>query len=239
MKSASLHFTILLLALILNSTAMASSIHQNALENDSLDLVVPLSPSKIEAEVQNEQIQRDRANQARTTIEGGISTWLPSQLQTPSRLPNPTAYTGTGVPALNINVLNPIGNSLNLKIGAGLLLTHRYADLNAIGLTQSEEETASIISARLGVEYLNAKISTPVFRPYINAAILPTVVLTNRTALDAGGNYFGFPVELGVGSLVAITKTFGFNFGVTETLGSINQSKISGLGANAMVRLPL
>jgi len=239
MKYTSFIFTIISLILMISSSVMASPIHQKDLENNSLDLVVPLSPSKIEAEVQSEQIQRDRANQPKTTIEAGISTWIPSQLQTPSRLSNPSSYTSAGFPEINFNLLNPLSSSLNLKLGMGVLLTHRFADLNAIGQVQSEEETASIVSARLGVEYFFAKISTPVFRPYLSGAVLPTMIMTNRTALDAGNNYFGLPIELCVGSLVAITKTFGFNFGLTETLGSVNDSKISGLGANAMVRLPL
>ena len=230
---------VMLSGMTAGSSTMASPIRQESLENDSQDLVLPLAPSAVEVEVQNEQIQRDRANRSQSTIEAGLSSWIPSNLQTPSRLSNPGAYVGTGIPALDVNLLRPLNSAFNLKLGMGLLMTHRFADLNVLGETQSEEETASIISARLGVEFLIPKISTPVFRPYLTGALLPSMVLTNRTALDQGNNYFGVPVEFGVGSLVALTKTFGLDLGVTETLGSINGSSISGMGVNALVRLPL
>ena len=50
---------------------------------------------------------------------------------------------------------------------------------------------------------------------------------------------FGFCGEAEAGSLLHVSKYFDVNVGISETVGSVKSSDLSGFGVNAGVRVPL
>jgi len=216
-------------------------VHQDILEDQTVqDVAVPLTQNKIQVEIKNEQIQRNRALQPKRSLEAGVSSWLPRSVNSSSRLANPSDYETVNAPALALNAILPINPALNAKVGLGLLMLHRFGDLNAVGQDTDQEQLAYLASIRLGLEWAPLSLATRRFRPYIGGNLLPTMMLTNRSALDsAGTSDFGLPVELGAGSLVLISETLSVNLGVTEVLGKVADSNLTGFGMNAGLRVAL
>jgi len=222
------------------NAASESPVHPDILEDQTVqDVAVPLTQSKVQVEIKNEQIQRNRALQPKSSLEAGVSSWLPRSVKSSSRLANPSSYQTINAPALALNAILPMNPALNLKTGLGLLMLHRFGELNAVGQDTDQEQLAYLVSVRMGVEWAPLSLATRRFRPYLGGNLLPTLMLTNRSALDSGSSDFGLPVELSAGSLVLISETFSVSLGVTEVLGKVADSNLTGFGMNAGLRVAL
>lgn len=221
-------------------SARASIINQGAIEDESQDLSVPLSTNKLDTELSVEQTQRERAERPVGVLEFGVSSWQPSNLQPPARIENNVSSFGlAGPPALNLNAIEPLGHDFSFVGGVQLLVLQRTGDLDAAGLSQSQEQSAYIPSIRLGAQYAPTRFSTKYFRPYLSAAFLPTAVITGRSAFDDGEADFGFAGEGGVGALIHVSQSVDIDLDVTEIVGKVSSSTLNGFGVGAGVRMGL
>jgi hypothetical protein len=223
---------------VLNAQA-ASSIQPTTIENESQDISIPMTQSNLDEEISVEQAQRERASQPTGAIEIGLSSYEPNGLQTVSRIADSSAFGLVGPPQINLNGVTPFGRNWNMKFGVGFLAMDRTGDLGAAGQTESDQQTAYLISGRVGGEYIPASLATTHFRPYLTGALLPSLVMTSRSAFDDGSSAFGVPIEVGAGTLVHILTSLDLNIAVTGTFGKIQDSNMNGLGLNAGVRFPL
>ena len=226
---------------ILASSALATPIHKHDLETSSQDITVPLSPSAVEVETQNDEIQREKSERREGKLELGVSSWQPKSLNPATVVSNPSAFTQLSLPALEVNFLQPMGKIFNLKIGAGFASFSRTAVITGAGVVSQGEQAAYIPSARVGVEYepVIGFISGSIYHPYLAASLLPSMVITNRSPLDNGKADLGLLGEAEAGVLVSITKSLQLNVEVSEVLGKIQNSDLSGFGFQTGLRMPL
>jgi len=226
---------------VLNAQAASSSIQPETIENESQEVSVPmaLTSSQLDEEISTEQAQRARAERPTGALELGVSSYQPNGLQTVSRIADSSAFGLVGPPQINLNGVTPFGQNWNMKFGVGFLAMDRTGDLGTAGQTESDQQTAYLISGRVGAEYIPASFATTHFRPYLTGALLPSLVMTSRSAFDDGSSAFGVPIEVGAGTLVHILTSVDLNLAITGTFGKIQDSNMNGLGLNAGVRFPL
>lgn len=230
----------LLAVLSVTGSAYASLINQGAIEDESQDLNVPLSSNKLDTELSVEQSQRERAERPIGSVEFGISTWEPSGLQPPSRInSNVSTFGLVGPPTMNLNGIEPLGHDFSMVLGLQFVALQRSGDLSAPGLSTTQEQTAYVPSVRLGAQYSPVKYSNKLFRPFAEAAILPTAVITSRSAFDDGEADFGVGGEVGLGTLIHVSSAFDVNVNLTELVGKVSSSTLNGFGVGAGVRVGL
>ena len=223
----------------LMGSAQASSVHSKKIEDESQDLSISLSPNKLELETASEQAQRERADRPLGAMEAAISSWEPTNLQPPTRISNASSFGLAGPPSLNFNVIDPINRNFNLKGGLEFVSLQRSGTLDAAGISSREQQTAYVPAIRIGGEYTAVRYSNRLFKPYVSAAILPTAVITSRSAFDDGEADFGIAGELAVGTLIHVSNSMDVNVSVSEVVGKVNSSDLTGFGVNAGVRVPL
>jgi hypothetical protein len=229
----------LLAVLMVATGARASVIDSGKIEDDSQNLNVPLSSNRLDTEISVEQEQRERAERPTSSMELNLSSWEPSSLQPPTRISNAGSFGLAGPPTLQLNGITPLSRDLNLVTGLQFLAMDRSADLGVDGNDDSETQTAYVPSIRLGIQYAPVKFSSKLFRPYVSAAVLPTAVITGRTAFDDGETDFGVAGEAGAGTLVHVSSAFDLNVNITETIGRVTTSSLNGFGVGAGVRVGL
>jgi len=230
---------VLLFFILFTSTVQAAPIKNDKLNNDPQDLNIPLSPSQIDVEIENDVIQRDRASQPNTQIELGVSSWQPKNLQAPAYSNAVSGFSVQNAPDLNLSVLIPINTMLNFNVGGSFLTVSRSSNLVSPGLSSSQDQTGYLPSVRVGVEYQPQYFGSRVFHPYAQFSLLPSLFITNRSGIDAGESTFGLPVQLGAGVLISFTKIMALNLGVSQVWGSAGDSDLAGFGVNAGVRVAL
>jgi hypothetical protein len=91
-----------------------------------------------------------------------------------------------------------------------------------------------LISVRFGGEL--APWTIGIARPYVSAAILPTMILTSKSTFDDGINDTGFPWEVGGGTLLQLYKSIQLNLGAQQIFGTVRNSNLSGFGVSAAIR---
>ena len=230
----------LLAVLSISSSAYASIINQGAIEDESQDLNVPLTSNKLDTELTVEQSQRERAERPQGALDFSVSSWQPSSLQPPTRISsNVSGWSLAGPPTLNLNGLDPVGQNFNMVLGLQFLALERSGNLNTAGLSTTQTQTAYIPSVRLGAQYAPVKFSTKLFRPYVSAAILPTAVITGRSAFDDGESDFGVAGEAAIGTLIHVSSLFDATLEVSEMVGKVSSSTLNGFGVGAGVRVGL
>jgi hypothetical protein len=219
----------------------SNSISKDRIENDPSndDITIPMNKSELDAEISTEQAQRERSEKPIGSIEVGVSSYEPNSLQLISRISSPSSFSLVGPPQINLNGITPLGRNFNLKFGTGFLAMDRTGQIGASGQTQTDQQTAYLISFRAGAEYAPLSMATTKFRPYATAALLPTLAMTSRSSFDDGQSEFGIPIELGVGTLIHVFQSLDFNLAITSILGKVQDSNMDGLGFNAGVRVPL
>lgn len=231
----------LLAVLSVASTAHAASvINQGVIEDETQNLQIPLTSNKLDTELSVEQSQRERAERPTGALEFGVSSWEPSGIQPPARINNNVSSFGlAGPPTLDLNGIQPVGRDINLIGGLQFLALQRSGNLNTAGLSSTETQTAYIPSLRLGAQYAPVRISTKLLRPYVEAAILPTAVITGRSAFDDGETDFGVAGEAGIGTLIHVFEAFDIDVSATEMVGKVSASTLNGFGIGAGVRVGL
>ena len=245
MKSKSILFLTWVLAAFFSVDSFAASSSSSAEEylknedNQMQDLSVPLANNKLQVEIAAEQAQRERAHAPFNAVDLSISSWQPKDIQMSSRIQNATGFTDAGVPTIQLSTLHPLTNWASLKLSLGLASLHRYGTLDAAGQSTKQEQMAYLPYLGLGAEFTHPALSTRLLKPYFSASLQPSLVITTRSAFDDGQSALGFPFGVGAGVLVHAFKTADINIGATETLGSVKNSDVSGLGLNAGVRLAL
>jgi hypothetical protein len=225
--------------LLASGSAHATPIHSSEIENTYQDINIPMTRSQLDAEVSMEQAQRERSERPVGSLEAGVSSWQPSDLRVFSRLSDPSDFSLAGPPQINLNAVTPLGREFNLKLGAGFLALERTATLTAAGQSADQSQTIYITSARLGGEYAPRALATTYLRPYLTATVIPSLLVTGRTALNDGESLFGVPFEVGGGTLIHVLESLDLNLSVQEVLGKIKDSNMNGFGLSAGVRVPL
>ena len=224
----------------LSSAYAATVINQGVIENETQDLSIPLTSNKLDTELSVEQSQRERAERPTGALEFGVSSWEPNGIQPPARInSNVSSFGLAGPPTLNLNGIQPVGRDFNLVGGLQFLALQRTGNLNASGLSSAETQTAYIPSLRLGAQYSPTRLSTKLLRPYVSAAILPTAVITGRSAFDDGETDFGVAGEAGIGTLIHVSQAFDIDVNASEMVGKVSASTLNGFGVGAGVRVGL
>lgn len=204
------------------------------------EVAIPMAHGALQAEVQADVDQRERANRAHTKVRLGASTWKPARATTGSRIAGATDFGTKGIPALEVAVISPLrGRKLHLEIGLGLLALQRTGSLITNGLTIPQEQNAYATTLRLGVQYSPWLLLEDRLQPYVAAAALPSMLITRATAFDDGVSDFGVPFEIGAGAILRISKPVGIDVGVTEELGKVQESDFKGFGVRAGVRVQI
>ena len=179
-------------------------------------------------------------------INFGVNTYSPGSLNLPSRFASANNFSRIGFPGLFVNYLRPIfGGDFNFKAGLNWLGLSRTATITSSGTTSTGEQDANLFSVRLGIEYSPEKLAGPIFSPYLGASILPSFVLSGRSACDDGSTYFGLPVEFALGTRVKLSgiglpfENTDLDFSVNAVAGSVKGSSAGGIGAGIGLRVGL
>jgi hypothetical protein len=205
------------------------------------EVTVPMAKGELEAEVAAGQAQRERANAPRSSVELAVSSWKPKRASTFSRIPGTSDFDTKGIPYLEADVFMPLfsRHDLHLEGGLGFLALHRTATITSTGLSLPQDENGYILSLRVGVVYSPYKFFDDRVTPYVDGALMPSMVATRESSFDGGQSDTGLPFELGLGALGAITKSFNLDVGITETLGKVEASDFNKFAVRAGLRMPL
>jgi len=203
------------------------------------DISLPMASGELQVETAAEQDQRDRANAPKSKVEIGFSSWQPYKLNTFSRVSDLSDYETVGVPATNIGLYTPVSRTVDIELGLDFLVMRREGSVIASGINVRQDQTAYITSLRFGASYSPWSLLKEKLHPYFSAALLPTMVVTRRTAFDDGVNDLGLPMELGLGGVVQITKPIALNLGISEIFGKVQNSDLKGLAVSAAIRFPI
>ncbi len=202
------------------------------------ELTLPMSKGQLEAEVDADVAQRERANAPRTMVELDVSSWKPNSVSTPSVIPNTTNFTTKGFPALDLDLFSPLmGHELALETGLGFLTLQRTGTLVSSGIYIPQSQTGYITMLRLGVTYSPWRFMEDKLVPYGEALLLPTLFLSKSTTFDGGDSQIGIPFSIGAGALYRFTKSFAVDLGLTEVLGSVQGSSYTGFGVHGGIRI--
>jgi outer membrane protein W len=171
-------------------------------------------------------------------LELRVSSWQPKQLQLSSYSNSLSAFKNMGVPQLGISYEKPLNGRLSLEIGTSLLALQRSGSITSGGQQIALEQDAYLPQLRAGLQYLFVDSAKPL-RPYVGAAISPTLILTKRSAVDDGISSFGFTYEAGLGTLVRLSALLDLDINASETLGNINSSKMENFAVASGIRVNL
>jgi hypothetical protein len=222
--------------------AEATPVNSKVLEQEQEDVNVPMSQTDIEASLQTRMDQAGKDPGSADSLEVGVSSWAPKNLAVTSSSANPSAF-GTQVPEMAFNFLAPMNlkksDNFSWKFGVGLMTLDRDDTVNVGGQNFQDQQTAYLVSLKLGTEYLPKQFASKTFSPYASLSLDPTFVTTSRSTLDDGSSQFGVPVEFQTGALVHLMKATDLNIGFDGVLGKASSSNLSGVGVNAGVRVSL
>ncbi len=204
------------------------------------ELTLPMSKGELEAEVDADVAQRERANAPHTNLELDVSSWKPNSVSTPSQLTNTTAYTSKGIPAMDVDFYSPIGNhTFSLEFGLGFLALERTGTLSTSGINIPQSQNGYITMLRAGVTYSPWLFFGDKLVPYGEALLLPTLFLSKSSAFDDGTSQFGVPVSIGAGTIYKFSKSFALDLGLTGVLGSVQGSNYNGFGVHGGIRVQI
>ena len=184
---------------------------------------------------------------SRAWVDFGFSSWSPDQLTAPARFGSDVPFARSGLPSFfgDYSFQFTSSQDWNAKIGANWLSLSRSAPLTVNGVGSMAEESAQLISARIGIEYTPQFLRSRLFAPYAGVAILPTALIIGESAFDSGSTYFGVPAEVTLGTRLEL-KAMGISWNqaeldlaVMETVGKMHDSSLSGFGINGGVRVSL
>ncbi|MGZ3731651.1 MAG: hypothetical protein ACXVCG_20680 [Bdellovibrionota bacterium] len=204
------------------------------------EVTIPMAKGELQAEVANDQAQRDCANAPRTQVELGVSSWKPNRVTTYSRIAGTTDFATKGIPSLDASFFAPVyGRQIHIQFGLGFLALERSGIISNSGINVPQTENGYVTTLRLGATYSPWSLMSDRLVPYVSGALLPSMLITHRSSFDDGTNDTGVPFEFGAGALISAYKTLSVDLGITETLGSVQQSDFKGFAVRAGLRMPI
>jgi hypothetical protein len=204
------------------------------------EVSIPMARGELQAEIDAEMDQRARANAPRTQLELGASTWKPARAVTGSCIANATEFDTKGIPAIDVSLFSPLaGRQLKLQFGVGFLAVQRTGSIESSGLSVPLDQNGYITTVRLGAAYSPRAFWGDRLTPYVSAAALPSMLVTRPSAFDDGVNDTGVPFELGAGTLIRVSHPVNLDLGVSQVLGTVQDSDFKGFAVRAGVRMPI
>jgi hypothetical protein len=202
------------------------------------DLQLPVSHGELQAEIAAEQAQRDRANAPKAVFELGFSSWRPN-LSAPARIGQLTGFSAGAVPTVSISDISPILGDLSLELGLSLITENRFGTLTAAGLSERLQETAYVGQLRVGTRYSPWQLLEGRLRPFVSVNLLPTMVVSKRSAFDDGISDMGVGAEFGLGAATRIWKQVNFDLKISQEVGKAGDSSLNGFAAGAGLIFPI
>lgn len=208
---------------------------------------VPASEIDVASRLPRQEDTRD------VDYELAISLWEPDHFSRRSTSTDVSDFGLGSTPQLSLSRVAPLAsarsNGARFFWRAGLA----YANLERSGITRlgavpyRATQSLSLVSARLGVEYRALDLMGGLVQPYVNLALLPTYALGSASPLEPRVSAWGFPFEAGAGFIFRpnfLEDLFGLGdaslgAGAHYIFGSIDGSKLDGLGAQAFVQITL
>lgn len=201
---------------------------------------VTLPSSLIERVVPN----ADQREATREKIDLSASSWSPAAFQMSSRISGASTFKETGLPALALSYLtSPVQNKLGrfrLKLGLGFYRMERQAQATALGKTWTDSQNLYLTAAHFGAEALPEALSFGFFSTYFGAAAHPTLLVINDSVMSDDFTGWGMAYELSAGLLARLTS-YGpdLRLGVSQTLGRVEQVRMSGTAVQGGVRFSI
>lgn len=185
--------------------------------------------------------------------ELAVSLWEPDHFARPSTTRDVSEFGMGSTPQIAASRVAPLGpaysNGARFYWRAGLA----YANLERSGISSiaglpfRATQSLSLLSARIGVEYRALQLLNGLAQPYVNCAVLPTYALGPASPLEQRVSAWGFPFEAGAGLRLQpafLEDLFGLGdaalgLGAHYIFGSVDGSKLAGLGAQGFVQITL
>ena len=192
-------------------------------------------------------VEESRIAEKRSWVEVGLSSWAPSHFTLPAQVGSEVGFERAVLPAIHVNYLMQ-GNgahTFNYKMGLSGMGMSRTTQFTSGGFSNEVSQTLTLVSARIGAEYLPLFLRSNTLEPYFSGSILPSAAITGRSVFESGSTYFGFPVEFGVGTHIRLSvlgieaDRADFDLGLIETIGKINSASMNGFGVNGGLRVRL
>jgi hypothetical protein len=175
-------------------------------------------------------------------IELGASLWGPRSDRAPSRYAGTSAFEAGSLPELRATFISrPFASgragSLSFGAGAGFSRLERSGESASIpGRTTSGEQSLHLFPLRALLEWKPSFGRALGSR--VGVALVPTVAVATRSALEEGGAHFGVPVELEAGFGVPLGGPT-LSLGASLRAGRVDWVDVTGFAANAGLRFPV
>ncbi len=157
---------------------------------------------------------------------------------------------------LNVSNVAPSGafNSFSASVNTPMIRSFMFANgklaasfgagMDSIKREQgARQQQIYMPSLRVGGEYSLGLPFLPWVTPYVSAAVLPTIVMSQRSSFRDQNSGYGFPLEYGGGLAVGLNKVNKYitdaalNLGFIARSGKVEKEDVGGTGVLIGVRV--
>lgn len=182
-------------------------------------------------------------------LEVVVSSWSPRDLENASIIDGASPWQVSGMPYFSAGVLiNPwdtgFASQLAFKLGLGFASLTRQATLQYLSTSEIVNQGAYLIPVQAGVEYSPSVLTWKNVSGHLGVFVMPTMLLTQRSAMDDGTSSVGVPFQMTLGSQIDLKKWVSIPMQLTvdwvATYGGIRGGgNLFGTGIGAGIRTAL
>lgn len=183
-------------------------------------------------------------------LQLGSSTWLPANLKLPSYIPA-SSFDRVLFPETAILLVFPLTTEAHLgghwyaKAGLQYQSMSRSGSLDAGGITSPLSDTLYWLGVKAGTSWYPDSLQTRRLMPYAGASLIPSLLLTQRSAFSDGLSIPALPLQLEIGADLSILSSVAalgsplINIAITSTEGSVHDSNLHRFALAGGLRFPL
>lgn len=180
----------------------------------------------------------------RTQFQAGVSSWFPHNLVLDSQIPA-SAFNGRGIPQVTFGLAAPLSDrpvlagAVSGKFGLEFATLTRTGTLGVGAVSSLSTERLYWAGFKLGGEWSPTALQARAVRPYLGAALVPSLLLSGPSVFGRGLTVFALPVEGELGVEISLGKLPVLTIGLEGKWVSVRGNNVSALGAAAGMRFPL
>ena len=209
---------------------------------------VPLSQGS--APFSAEKLKIPAAPASEMSLALAVSSWSPEELRLDSQLPDSSSFATHGLPSLSAALTLPpllrgSSGQLSLRTGLTYLGLRRSGTLRSATSTETLTQDANLFSAEAGLEARPALLQWRRAGMYLDAALLPSLLITRRSAFGDGRAIAGLPARFALGWTFDLAGSLSWStplwmdVGVAQLFGNESEGSLNGAGVHAGVRLAI
>lgn len=166
-----------------------------------------------------------------------VSSWEPDQLNQESRLPMTTEFEKSETPKISFVSISAGSETsvgrFSTKLGLSYLRMHREGHLAIESIGYTVGQNINLYQAVVGTEWKTNTAFFSVLTPYIDVALTPTWIQSQKSEFNGGVSEVRWPIMASAGATVGL-KTVGRWLGVDELALNLAVEKTQHITGSAL-----